>query len=318
MISLDCDDLFDTWRQQARWLLSHQIDPDQVSWSVRDDADLFATDSHYPEQSGPFQARIPLTLLELLKNAGQYRGEQRWSLLYEVLWRVSHGDRTAMLAGDKLGSELHRRLKQVSREAHHLHAFLRFVALPQDANVEDESAKAAMLDTSTLPQYVAWHEPAHDILHSASEHFIGRMGRHRWMIATPQDGVFYDGEQLIHRRQCPDAWRQLAKNADDPHGQLWLTYYSHIFNPARLNPKVMQGHLPARFWKNLPEGPLIPALISEARTGKQRDGQASQIASRPGKKIRGDKQVQDAHKVVRPLPHTNADNLTSAASTRAS
>ena len=33
MISLDCDDLFDTWRQQARWLLSHSIDPSRVSWS---------------------------------------------------------------------------------------------------------------------------------------------------------------------------------------------------------------------------------------------------------------------------------------------
>jgi hypothetical protein len=33
--------------------------------------------------------------------------------LYEVLWRVSHGDRTAMMAGDKLGSELQRRIKQV-------------------------------------------------------------------------------------------------------------------------------------------------------------------------------------------------------------
>jgi hypothetical protein len=49
----------------------------------------------------------------------------------------------------------------------------------------------------------------------------------------------------------------------------------------------MQGHLPTRFWKNLPEGPLIPALISEARTGKQRDGQARQIAERRGKVIRG-------------------------------
>ncbi|MCP6082839.1 DUF4130 domain-containing protein, partial [Klebsiella pneumoniae] len=44
--------------------------------------------------------------------------------MYEVLWRVSHGDRTAMLAGDKLGSELQRRIKQASREAHHLHAFV--------------------------------------------------------------------------------------------------------------------------------------------------------------------------------------------------
>lgn len=273
MISLDCDDLFATWRQQARWLLSHQVDPSRVSWAAANAADLFTTDEDYPEQPGPFQARIPLALLEHLESAARYRGEQRWSLLYEVLWRVSHGDRTAMLAGDSLGSELHRRIKQVQREAHHLHAFLRFVAVPQ-----------ALAD-SCQPQYVAWHEPAHDILPSASEHFIGRMGQQRWMIATPGDGVYYDGQQLIHERNCPAAWQQLAHCPDDAGGELWLTYYSHIFNPARLNPKVMQGHLPTRFWKNLPEGPLIPALISEARRGKQRDGQASQIAARPGKRI---------------------------------
>jgi probable DNA metabolism protein len=280
MICLDCDDLFDNWRQQARWLLSHEIDPSEVSWKSSDGSDLFGSDHSYPEEQGPFQARIPLALLQLLENAGQYRGDQRWSLLYEVLWRVSHGDRTAMLAGDKLGSELHRRIKQVSREAHHLHAFLRFVALP-----EPNLPASDLPEKTAQPQYVAWHEPAHDILLSASQHFIGRMGQHRWMIATPKDGVYYDGQQLVHERVCPTAWQALARNADDPGGELWLTYYSHIFNPARLNPKVMQGHLPSRFWKNLPEGPLIPALISQARTGKQRDGQASEIAARPGKKI---------------------------------
>lgn len=276
MISLDCDDLFEVWRGQARWLLSHAIDPSRVSWSAGQDNDLFGSDEHLPETPGPFQARVPQALLEQLRAASQYRGEQRWSLLYEVLWRVCHGDRTAMLAGDRLGSELQRRLKQVSREAHHLHAFLRFVAVRADLPWADDNA----------PHYVAWHEPAHDILHSASEHFIGRMGRHRWLIATPRDAVFYDGSRLIHQRHCPDDWQRLARQPDDSQGELWLTYYQHIFNPARLNPKVMQSHLPARFWKNLPEGPLIPALITQARTGKQRDGQASSIAARPGKRIR--------------------------------
>lgn len=270
MIRLDCDDVFDTWRQQARWLLSHRVDPSEVSWDV---ADLFATDHALPDTPGPFMARIPLALLEQLEAASRYRGDQRWSLLYEVLWRVSHGDRTAMLAGDRLGSELQRRIKQVSREAHHLHAFVRFVAL------------APAQEAQGQPEYVAWHEPAHDILQSASNHFIGRMGRHRWLIATPRDGVYYDGEQLHYQRDCPGTWQQLAQQAEDPHGELWLTYYSHIFNPARLNTRAMQGHLPSRFWKHLPEGALIPGLISEARTGKQRDGQASAIGARRGKRI---------------------------------
>ncbi|MEX3773145.1 TIGR03915 family putative DNA repair protein [Pseudomonas sp. MYb118] len=269
MIHLDCADLFDTWRQQARWLLSHGVDPSRASWAREEVADLFASDEPLPADLGPFQARIPRTLLDTLEQASHYRGDQRWSLLYEVLWRVSHGDRTAMMAGDRLGSELQRRIKQIRRESHHLHAFVRFVALPENPG----------------PHYVAWHEPAHDILHSASEHFIGRMGRHRWLIATPRDGVYYDGEQLIYQRECPLEWQQLAQNVDDPHGDMWLTYYSHIFNPARLNPKVMQGHLPTRFWKNLPEGALIPGLITQARTGKQQDGQASGIKGRAGKRI---------------------------------
>ncbi|WEK12040.1 MAG: TIGR03915 family putative DNA repair protein [Candidatus Pseudomonas colombiensis] len=280
MIRLDCDELFATWRQQARWLLSHSIDPSRVSWSDAQVQDLFATDEECPPGMGPFQARIPQALLGLLERAACYRGEQRWSLLYEVLWRVSHGDRTAMLSGDQLGSELQRRIKQVSREAHHLHAFVRFVAVPPCPQML-QGAEVELVQ----PHYVAWHEPAHDILASASEHFIGRMGRHRWMIATPRDGVYYDGHELIVHRQCPQAWQQLAQSVEDPGGEMWLAYYSHIFNPARLNPKVMQGHFPARFWKNLPEGPLIPGLISEARHGKQRDGQASQVANRRGKRI---------------------------------
>lgn len=116
MINLDCDDLFDTWRQQARWLLSHEVDPSLVSWASQGVGDLFASDEPVPEGQGPFQARIPRALLDTLEQASRYRGDQRWSLLYEVLWRVSHGDRTAMMAGDKLGSELQRRIKQVHRK----------------------------------------------------------------------------------------------------------------------------------------------------------------------------------------------------------
>ena len=60
MINLDCDDLFDTWRQQARWLLSHEVDPSLVSWASEGVSDLFASDVSVPEGQGPFQARIPV------------------------------------------------------------------------------------------------------------------------------------------------------------------------------------------------------------------------------------------------------------------
>ncbi|WP_248919784.1 TIGR03915 family putative DNA repair protein [Pseudomonas entomophila] len=273
MIALDCGDDFATWRDQARRLLGHGIDPAEVTWGQGPMDDLLAVAAPPPEGPGPFRARVPAALLAQLEQAGRYRGEQRWNLLYEVLWRVAHGDRTAMLAGDRLGSELQRRIKQVGREAHHLHAFVRFVPLP-----------AALAEHLQL-DLVAYHEPAHDILDSASGHFAERLGRQRWLIATPRDGIRFDGENLHYRRHCPEDWRQWARNAEDPDAELWLTYYRHTFNPARLNPDALRQHLPGRFWRHLPEGPLIPALVGQARQGKQRDGQASEIALQAGKRI---------------------------------
>ncbi|MGN8252264.1 TIGR03915 family putative DNA repair protein [Pseudomonas sp. SMV7] len=273
MIALDCDDLFATWREQARVLLGHGIDPAEVTWSQGPMADLLAVPTPLPQGPGPFRAKVPATLLTLLEQAARYRGEQRWNLLYEVLWRVAHGDRTAMLAGDRLGSELHRRIKQVSREADHLHAFVRFVPLP------DAVAAHLQLDL------VAYHEPAHDILESASPHFADRLGRLRWLIATPGDGIRFDGQAFEYHRQCPEAWRRWARNADDPGVELWRTYYRHTFNPARLNPDALRLHMPGRFWRHLPEGMLIPQLEGLARQGKQRDGQALEVAAQAGKQI---------------------------------
>lgn len=273
MIALECDDDFARWREQARTLLGHGIDPAQVTWNQGPVADLLAIPDSLPEGPGPFKARVPAELLAQLQLAGRYQGDQRWNLLYEVLWRVAHGDRTAMLAGDRLGSELQRRIKQVTREAHHLHAFVRFVPLPA------ELAETLQLDL------VAYHEPAHDILESASGHFADRLGRQRWLIATARDGIRFDGKALDYRRQCPEDWRQWAQHADDPGADLWLTYYRHIFNPARLNPDALRMHMPGRFWRHLPEGPLIPQLVGQARHGKQRDGQAPEVAAQGGKTI---------------------------------
>lgn len=273
MIALDCDDLFGTWRDQARVLLGHGIDPAEVTWGQGPMDDLLAIPTSLPQGPGPFRARVPAALLAQLEQAARYRGEQRWNLLYEVLWRVAHGDRTAMLAGDRLGSELQRRIKQVSREAHHLHAFVRFVPLPEAL------AERLQLDL------VAYHEPAHDILESASGHFADRLGRQRWLIATPTDGIRFDGSELDYRRQCPREWVDWARHAEDPGAELWRTYYRSTFNPARLNPDALRLHMPGRFWRHLPEGMLIPQLEGLARQGKQRDGQALEIGLQRGKRV---------------------------------
>lgn len=270
MVTVRFDGRFEGWRACARRLLQQGVAPHEANWATgTESAGLFDSplEDLGEEQAKPI--RVTRQLLDELQAASRYRIENRWSLLYRVLWRVAQGDASARLVGDIDGSELHGRIKAVRREAHHLHAFLRFTPL----------------ETATGPRHVAWFEPAHDVLPWAADHFANRMGQNSWLIATPDDGVCWDGAQMLYSQPCPPEWRQLAQRASDPGGGLWKTYYESTFNPARLNQSVMQTNLPVRFWKNLPEGRLIPELMSRARAGAQRDGQAERVAGKAGKRI---------------------------------
>lgn len=270
MITVRFDGSFEAWRGHARALLLGNVAPHDVNWAIEDEsAGLFDEPPHDRPTQSTRQIRIPRPLLDELEMAARYRVENRWGLLYRVLWRVSHGDSTARLVGDIDGSELHARIKRVRREAHYLHAFLRF--LPTGA--------------SEGPEHVAWFEPAHDVLPWAADHFAERMGQNSWLIATPDDGVCWDGQRMYYVRPCPPEWRQLTLETEDPGGDLWKAYYENTFNPSRLNRSVMESNLPVRFWKNLPEGALIPQMMSRARAGAQRDGQSERVAGKAGKRI---------------------------------
>lgn len=277
---------FGEWREQARQLLRDAIPPARVTWRDGRDLhdDLFATPAATGERLPPTDSdsrpiRIRRDQLELLQNAARYRtddhGSERWPLLYQVLWRVTHGDAAATHPADADGRQLHQRWHAVKREAHHMHAFLRF-----HHRVDNDGER-----------YVAWFEPAHDVLDLGAEHFADRMGGSRWRIATPLGGVNWDGERLDYQTPCPPAWADEARaaaeraNADEDH-TLWRTYFVSTFNPARLNHKVMTQHMPQRFWRHLSEGDLIPAMEAKARHGGQRLAQETSVGQRKGKALR--------------------------------
>ena len=66
--------------------------------------------------------------------------------------------------------------------------------------------------------------------------------------------------------------------ADDAEDALWRTYYANIFNPARLNTRMMRQEMPQKYWKHLPEAHLLPDLVREAgrrvREMDEREAQA--------------------------------------------
>ncbi|HEU4376483.1 MAG TPA: UdgX family uracil-DNA binding protein, partial [Telluria sp.] len=111
--------------------------------------------------------------------------------------------------------------------------------------------------------------------------FVSRMGRVSWMIATPDASVLWDGESLHNTGPLMNS----AADLDDAGEALWLTYYRSIFNPARLNEKLLQSHIPSRFWKHLPEGAVVPEMVSQAAAGARRTGQAEAVGQRRGTTI---------------------------------
>ena len=154
--------------------------------------------------------------MDMLQSAACCRVPDRWAFLYRVVWRWQHGEQVVLSAADEDGSRLHAMVKAVHREEHDMHAYIRFRERPEAAGA---------------PRFVAWFEPAHDVLPQVAQHFVSRMGRISWMIATPDASVLWDGETLHNTGPLMSS----AADLDDAGEALWLTYYRSIFNPARLN-----------------------------------------------------------------------------------
>jgi len=261
-------DSFDTWRDAVRLLLAQDVPPHAVQWrSTLAEADLFGglAQAATPAQT-VVSVRIPRSLMTMLESAACFRADDRWAFLYRVVWRWHHGEQVVMSAADEDGMRLHAMVKTIHREAHKMNAFLRF------------RERAAELGA---PRFVAWFEPLHDVLPRVSAHFARRMGRASWLIATPQATAVWDGSTLL--QGPPSATGPL--DVEDEGEQLWLAYYRSTFNPARLNTHAMELHMPVRYWKNMPEAALIPALISQAAAGAQRIAQTASVGARQGTQV---------------------------------
>ena len=258
---------FEDWRTAVRELIALRVPPESVEWAASEaDGDLFSAAATTPSIAAPSAAsslRLPRELVEMLASAACFCVADRWAFLYKVVWRWQLGERDVMSAADLDGARLYAMVKAVRREEHDMHAYVRF----RERKEEDGA-----------PRFVAWFEPTHEVLPQVALHFARRMGNVTWMIATPAATVLWDGQ---HLHDAPPRIRSAA-DIDDAGEALWLTYYRSIFNPARLNADLLRSHIPSRFWKNLPEGAIVPAMISGAANGERRTGQTSTVGQRSG------------------------------------
>jgi DNA polymerase len=227
------------FREAAKRALSNELKPSDIAF-VSHDSGIFFDEA---PSAQPLDLTVPRAYAELLEDVICHRAEDRFALLYDVLWRLKHGEAAVLdRATDPAIAKLGLYVKAIRRDIHKMHAFVRF---------HKQETKEGEL-------YLAWFEPDNFILKRATPFFANRFANMRWIIATPIGTAVWDTHTLSF-----EAARPKPENLQDGVlDGLWRTYYRTIFNPARLKMDAMTKEMPRRYWKNMPETADIPALVA--------------------------------------------------------
>ena len=210
------------FRDAARGLLAAEVSPVKVMWIAGDEEGLF--DALRLPRGEPVP--VPAAFVPLAGDVICHSDSERLALLYQLLWRLTHGERTLLsVAADPLMHRLLAMQKAVRREIHKAHAFVRFRC------VEGEDGE----------HYVAWFEPQHRILDRIAPFFTGRFPSMRWSILTPIGSLHWDGAALTHGPAVP----KTEAPENDALEDWWRSYYRAAFNPSRANPRMMAAPLDA-------------------------------------------------------------------------
>lgn len=230
------------WRSEARRLAAEGIAAEHVRWTQVDDTDLFAGEA---PKGPPVEIRLSKQALFDIESSLYHRDPQRFARAYALVLRLGRGEiRWGGRADDALRKLLHQR-KEVGRDIHKMHAFVRF----NEVTAPGANRRA----------FAAWFEPDNPITEAAAPFFARRFGDMDWVIATPTLTARFIAGELSFEETA-----EQSPPPEDASHDLWRTYYANIFNPARLMPEAMRSEMPKKYWKNLPEARLIPELIRTA------------------------------------------------------
>ena len=253
----EADD-FGIWRDQARRLVQAEVPPDRVTWDAPGggDGSLFSAGAGADRRLPAPRADAPLVrssraFLDLAGKAALHSDPERFALLYRLLWRLQTRPQLLDDAADADVIKLETLARVVRRDIHKMRAFVRFRAVIEPGGTDEAGTE----------RYVAWFEPSHHILRANARFFVDRFAAMRWSILTPRGSLHWDGETLS---EGPPAQRGDAPEGD-PAEDLWRRYYASTFNPARLKIGAMLKEMPRKYWKNMPEAALIPALVAGAQ-----------------------------------------------------
>lgn len=162
-------------------------------------------------------------------------------LLYRLIALIIDSEDTILENfRDPVIRQVHRIERQMHREVHRMHAFIRF------QKNKDEL-------------YVAFISPDFNVLPLLEPHFRSRYPAMRWLIYDTKRhyGLYYESpsarfvtlEDNTHRIVS----EQMLTSDESEYQRLWKTYFESVDIPERRNLKLHLQHVPRRYWKYLVE-----------------------------------------------------------------
>ncbi|MFZ5720821.1 MAG: UdgX family uracil-DNA binding protein [Pseudomonadota bacterium] len=262
------------WRRAARTLRSRGVVPEAALWTVDGDGTLIAPGAE-PAADPAFT--VPKAFVDLVDRVVLHRSDERFALLYRLLWRLRDEPDLLRIATDPDVVRAAGFAREVDRAAHKMKAFVRFRL------AHDEAGEA----------YVAWFEPAHRVTEATAPFFVRRFANVRFSILTPDVCAHWNLKSL--------SFTPGVDPADAPHADAleayWRIHHAQVF--------ALPKETPQRDGRNLPEAGLIPELIAQAegRTAQM----VRQAPSEPSRRV-----VKAAVRASRDAPYDGQAPITLA------
>ncbi|MBR0956168.1 UdgX family uracil-DNA binding protein [Bradyrhizobium japonicum] len=240
LITLDSQTDFDGWRKAARAFALHHVAPADVEWHVQGQTkDLGPGLSEAPslppiETESTFT--VPANFIELARIAILYRGDERFALLYRLLWRLKADHDLLATMSDPDVAQATTMAGAVQRDAQRMRDLVRFREIGREQKAH----------------YAAWFEPEHHIVAFAAPFFARRFADMPWSILTPDVCAHWDGHAIsftpgISRTERPAP------------GRLEETWRRH-FQPDRLT----TTDAPVKRRRNLEDASILGPLLADA------------------------------------------------------
>jgi uracil-DNA glycosylase len=200
---------FNEWRKNARIALENGVPPERFDHEL---PGMVPGDLALAVPS----AMVPRQFLKFAKRVAMHNSEEKWRLLYSLLWRIHHGE--ADLMKNLNDPEVARAIfmfKAVGRDLMKMKVFVKF------------------RDSHGLK--VAWYKPDHHIEEELARFFVKRVPDSVWLLHTPHLTVRWNKKEVEYSAGMAQPPRFMTDN----HEEVWQRYYHAQFNPWR--EKIVAG-----------------------------------------------------------------------------